>query len=104
MWRYSFDQRTCGDCGRPLESCEVCNCRQPVSGMPRDGLRARCPEFRYRSSYRGRAYIGCGNAKLRFNGANERNEHYRLYCCGDCDQCPRRKEALTPETSGGESE
>ena len=79
--------RFCQDCGRALEIGEVCNCRQAVPGMPRDGLRALCPEFQHRSSYRGTSYITCAGAKVRFANVDCRNQHYRDYCCSDYKTC-----------------
>ena len=55
MKRFANDMRVCNDCGRPLEIGETCNCRQPVRSGTRDGLRAVCPHFMHRSSYRGRS-------------------------------------------------
>lgn len=72
--------RICDDCGRILEPGEVCNCRQPIRGSPRDGLRAVCPLFKCRSSYRGRSYIVCGK-KTVYDGCDARNEHYKRFCC-----------------------
>lgn len=73
--------RTCAACGRTMEPGETCNCEQPVKGLPRDGLRAKCPLFRCRSSYRMRHYIVCGRHKTPYPGSDQRNEHYRRYCC-----------------------
>ena len=82
MKRFATDMRVCNDCGRPLEIGETCNCRQPVRSGTRDGLRAVCPHFMHRSSYRGRSYIVCSGAKHEYPGSDPRNEHYRRYCCG----------------------
>lgn len=81
--------RVCLHCGRPLEPWEVCNCQQAVPGMPKDGFRAKCPAFQYRSGYRGRSYIGCGGQKLRFSDCESRNRHYADYCCGEYENCLR---------------
>lgn len=83
--------RICNDCHRPLEIGETCNCRQPIRGAPRDGLRARCPCFQYRSSYRGQYYLACAGVKTRYPGCDERNAHYRRYCCGLYGLCTRYK-------------
>lgn len=83
--------RICNDCHRPLEVGETCNCRQPMRGTPRDGLRARCPYFQYRSSYRGQYYLACAGVKNRYPGCDERNAHYRRYCCGLYGLCTRYK-------------
>lgn len=59
--------------------------------IPKDGLRAKCPEFKARSSYRGKAYISCVK-KIRFDGRDQRDAHYMKYCCDQCSECPARKE------------
>ena len=41
--RHTIAGRVCLDCGRPLETGETCNCRQPVRGVTRDGLRGALP-------------------------------------------------------------
>lgn len=78
--------RICNCCGRTLEIGERCNCAQPVAGFPRDGLRSRCPHFISRSSYRQQSYILCGeylaDHRTAFHSGDERNTHYRRYCCG----------------------
>lgn len=91
--RHTITGRMCNDCGRPLETGETCNCRQPVRGTTRDGLRARCPLFMHRSSYRGRYYIVCGGHKTPYAGCSDRNEHYRRYCCSAYTQCKVKGEA-----------
>lgn len=83
--------RTCTGCGRPLEIGEICNCRQPIQGATRDGLRARCPHFQHRSSYRGCNYIVCGDKKTPHPSRDERNEHYRRFCCGLYGLCGQYK-------------
>lgn len=89
--------RICISCHRPLEIGETCNCRQSIRGAPRDGLRARCPWFQYRSSYQGRYYLACAGVKVKYAGFDERNEHYRRYCCEHYSLCGRYK-AMKGET------
>lgn len=91
MKRFATTMRVCNDCGRPLEIGETCNCRQPVCGVTRDGLRASCPYFQHRSSYRGRCYIVCGDIKHEYPGSEPRNGHYRRYCCGLFKLCEHYK-------------
>lgn len=79
--------RVCPVCGRPLEIGETCNCQQRIRGAPRDGLRARCPYFGHRSSYRGRAYLVCGGKKRAYLSGEARNEHYRRHCCRQYEGC-----------------
>ena len=57
--RHEIHDRVCAACGRPREIGETCNCQQGARGATRDGLRARCPCFEHRSSYRGRYYLVC---------------------------------------------
>lgn len=78
----------CCDCGRRLEPGEKCDCSQRVG--TKDGLRAKCPQFGFRSSYRGWYYIKCGDKKLRFRDMQERNAYYAGYCCNNCEECERR--------------
>ena len=87
--RHTIAGRVCLDCGRPLETGETCNCRQPVRGVTRDGLRARCPCFQHRSSYQGRYYLTCGELKTVYPGCDQRNEQYRRYCCGLYELCKK---------------
>lgn len=87
MRKQTKTMRFCNYCGRPLEIGESCNCQQPIRGSTRDGLRAICPQFRHRSSYRGVSYIVCGNSKSSYPTSGHRNEHYRLYCCGLFKMC-----------------
>lgn len=65
---------------------------EPLSGyvdrMPKDKLRAGCPLFRARTSYRGCHYIACVGMTHRFNGKDARDLHYAVYCCGEYRQCP----------------
>lgn len=89
MLHGNLGQRYCRDCGRALDIGEVCCCYQGASGIPKDGLRARCPRFRHRSSYHAKEFIVCGEAKLRFMNASERNGHYARNCCGDYRKCQR---------------
>ncbi len=51
--------------------------------------RAKCPRFRDRNDYQGVSRIGCGrdSMQLRFASEHERDEHYREYCCGRCNEC-----------------
>ena len=78
-------RHTCARCGRPLIPGESCDCYMAT----RDGLRAKCPRFRARLSYRGKFYIECGKSKMRFNMKSNRDGHYAKYCCGDVGACPR---------------
>ena len=77
----------CPECGRELQPYEVCEC---TSKLPRDGLRARCPQFEARASYKGRHYINCGGHKYSFGDKDERDARYMAYCCGGCEGCPVR--------------
>ena len=70
----------CPACGRVLEDFEVCECDRP---LPRDGLRASCPQFVARVRYRGRCYISCRMRKLRFMSRSERDNYYMNHCCKD---------------------
>lgn len=84
--------RCCLLCGRALQVGEVCNCDQPVAGLPKDGLRAHCPNFIARSSYRGKYYIECRvdvqrSIKVPYGNAGDRNAHYRDCCCGNNEDC-----------------
>lgn len=80
--------RYCQACGRTLEPGERCECNQP-----RDGLRARCPKFRARSSYRGMHYLDCGGHKLRANTRSSRDTFYAAYCCSETwERCPFQRE------------
>ena len=96
--RHEIYDRVCAACGRPLEIGETCNCQQGARGATRDGLRARCPCFEHRSSYRGRSYIVCGGAKHEYPGSDPRNEHYRRYCCGLFNLCKHYTMKGEPET------
>lgn len=89
--KFATAMRVCRDCGRTLEIGETCNCRQPVRGMTRDGLRAICPCFKHRSSYRRHCYIFCGDVKHEYSGSDPRNEHYRRYCCDLFKLCEHYK-------------
>ena len=80
--------RICHDCGRNLETGEICDCRRGT-WLPKDGLRARCARFRHRSSYRGKAYIVCAAGKMRFDTAQMRDAYYEHYCCGVCGECEK---------------
>ena len=87
--------RHCRRCGRTLEPFEACECDQvlPAPGWPRDGLRATCPMFRARSSYRRRHYLDCNGRKLRADSRQTRDTFYAVYCCGDARAraaCPFR--------------
>ena len=75
--------RFCPSCGRELQQEEACEC---ADKLPRDGLRAACPHFRARSSYRGKHYIDC-RGKYRFASKEARDAHYMACCCGDCGTC-----------------
>lgn len=90
--KHGNEPYTCPKCGRTLEYGEGCNCDQMVRGLPRDGMRAKCPLFKCRSSYRGRYYIVCGQRKQRFRGCDERNDHYRRYCCDRWRECANIKD------------
>lgn len=91
-------KRTCMACGRLLEIGETCHCQQPVSGrIPKDGLRARCPNFRHRSCYRMQSYIVCGGDRIRFASRETRNDHYRDYCCGDWQTCVKHLKGRTQQ-------
>lgn len=68
----------CHHCGRILEPYETCDCAQR---LPRDGLRASCPHFKARSTYRGKNYINCVHGKLRFESRNTRDQYYMDNCC-----------------------
>lgn len=85
-WR-AESLRTCADCGRVLEAYEVCECS---SKLPKDGLRAKCPIFKARSSYHGFHFIVCGR-KLKFESIEGRDLHYMTYCCGICRECSAYK-------------
>ena len=90
----TWDLRTCGGCGTTLEPGETCNCQRPAKCLPRDGLRAYCPYFQHRSSYRGRYYIVCGGRKTPYPDSEQRDRHYRRYCCGLyglCELCQTMK-------------
>lgn len=85
--------RHCVNCGRPLEPGESCECDRVAGprGGTRDGLRARCPQFVARSSYRGKHYLDCGGHKLKACDLRARDALYALYCCGSAearDKCP----------------
>lgn len=83
--------RHCRQCGRTLSPGESCECGGAAG--TRDGLRATCPQFRARSSYRGRHYLDCDGHKLKANSRESRDCFYRVYCCGDADlqrRCPFR--------------
>lgn len=80
-------------CGRPLEPGESCECGQVMDLRTgtRDGLRATCPMFRARSSYRRRHYLDCGGHKLKADSREARDTFYAVYCCGDDEMhraCP----------------
>lgn len=92
--RHASTVRTCADCGRVLEAIEVCEC---TSKLPKDGLRAKCPIFKARSSYRGYHFIVCGGRKLRFEDIDGRDLHYMVFCCGICRECSvyKPKEGIT---------
>ena len=86
----SRDLRHCSRCGRPLETHETCECGRAVPGT-RDGLRAACPQFQARSSYRRRHYLNCGGHKLLVGSLEDRDAMYAEYCCGDHEKhvtCP----------------
>lgn len=85
--RHEIHDRVCAACGRPLEIGETCTCQQGAKGATRDGLRARCPCFEHRSSYRGRYYLACGGKKRVYPSGEARNEHYRRFCCRCYGQC-----------------
>lgn len=75
----------CPTCGRALQAFEVCEC---ASKLPKDGLRATCPRFKARSSYRGAHYISCGGSKYKFGCKESRDLHYMVFCCGGIyDSC-----------------
>lgn len=81
----SNSYRHCPRCGRALESGESCECGT------RDGLRARCPQFKARSSYRGRHYLDCDGHRIKTASREIRDAFYMAYCCGDKGQytaCP----------------
>lgn len=88
-WSHGDHIRTCVFCGRVLEPYESCDCMYP---LPKDGLRAICPNFRARSSYRGRHYIVCSK-KFRFESAAERDKYYAETCCSTRDECMLMLEA-----------
>lgn len=58
--------------------------------MPRDGLRAGCPKFRSRSSYRGGHFLDCGGHRLKANTRSSRDTFYAVYCCEKWKKCPFR--------------
>lgn len=82
-WNHRAAVEQCVFCGRVLEPYESCDCMYP---LPKDGLRAICPEFKARSSYKGRHYISC-KGKYRFDNAKERDEYYAEYCCENYRGC-----------------
>lgn len=86
-WR-SDSVRICSFCGRILEPWEVCEC---TSKLPKDGLRAKCPAFKARASYRGDHYIVCTSKKL-FPSREQRDQYYVNTCCRDCSGCYRREQ------------
>lgn len=84
----------CVMCGRELEWGERCDCGS-VIGV-KDGLRARCPYFRYRSSYFSENYIVCGiggkrELRVRIHGRELRDRTYAALCCKNYDSCERYK-------------
>ena len=81
------DMGWCAICGAPLDVGERCNCDRQSAVLPRDGLRAVCHRFGHRSSYRGKCYITCSGRRFVFGSVEERDGHYRLYCCGTCTRC-----------------
>lgn len=82
-WR-SLAARICPDCGRELKQMETCEC---TSKLPRDGCRAKCPQFKARASYHGRHYISCGPRNYKFVSKDTRDAHYMVFCCGSCTSC-----------------
>lgn len=85
--RIKISDRVCAACGRILEIGETCNCQQAMRGTTRDGLRARCPCFEHRSSYRGRYYLVCNGKKRAYTSGDARNEHYQRFCCQCFEDC-----------------
>lgn len=49
---------------------------------PRDGLRAKCPEFVQRCSLGAFHWIVCAGGRPQFKTAAERDDYYREHCCG----------------------
>lgn len=86
--------KTCFIRSRALEYGEKCDCGQPVKSVPRDGLRAKCPVFEHRSSYRGVNYIACAGKKGRFQSCDARNAHYRDYCCAGYTDCAEYRKRI----------
>ncbi len=83
--------RECYQCGRPLAPGETCGCSPLVNGLPKDGLRAKCPCFKFRSRYRLWNYIVCGGeerpSKTPFKESGDRDGYYRIHCCEDFQNC-----------------
>ena len=58
--------------------------------IPKDGMTARCESFSARIDYLGASYIRCKHNlrnTIRFDSAQDRDAHYRKYCCNDCGTC-----------------
>lgn len=84
--RHALEVRVCPICGAGLEVGEVCNCDRRSVVLPKDGLRATCPFFGHRSSYRGRYYITCSlpcgkRQRQEYGTVGSRDEHYKIRCC-----------------------
>lgn len=82
-WK-AWSVKICPHCGREVQREETCEC---ADKLPKDGLRAKCPCFKARSSYHGDHYIAC-TGKYRFASRSARDMHYMTYCCGICERCP----------------
>ena len=102
--------RYCPACGRELEPSETCECDRVMvpRGMPRDGYRATCPQFKSRSSYRGKHYLDCDGHKLCAESRRARDGFYAVYCCGAAEQytkCPFMLKGANPNglDAGGET-
>lgn len=90
--RYAREFVTCCVCGVTLAIGERCNCEQPLGTVPKDGLRAVCPYFDHRSSYRGLYYINCQRRDVEkvkglYPDCDARDKHYCNYCCVDYEGC-----------------
>ena len=85
------EYRACLSCGVPLETGEHCNCQRPA-GTQR-GLKVYCPYFGHRSSYRMQYFIVCkgdlarGSRKVAFETIEDRDRHYKMFCCGLYGRC-----------------
>lgn len=88
-----FKPKVCFSCGRILDDYETCHCQMKISGI-KEKQKPNCPYYKFRSGYKGRSYIGCGEQKHEYIERGKRDFDLWAYCYGDYEDCEFYREHL----------